>query len=177
MRCRCGCRRYHKIKGKWLLHYCRMEPFCKLLIWCGPRRLEKWHCCSLSIPQLAKRFSRSKASVRLRLRRSRKRFRSARLAFSTYSLLGCASQPLSKYLQLSWQMGVVQPSTSGFITAVELGHHRKRVVKISTGSKQLDSILGGWALYQVKIHRSWDGSSGFQTMSISEVRSPFCVPM
>ncbi|MCJ1343996.1 Meiotic recombination protein dmc1, partial [Peltigera leucophlebia] len=40
---------------------------------------------------------------------------------------------------------------------IELGHHRKRVVKISTGSKQLDSILGG----------------GFQTMSISEVYGEF----
>ena len=29
------------------------------------------------------------------------------------------------------------------MTAVELEHQRKRVVKISTGSKQLDSILGG----------------------------------
>lgn len=62
-------------------------------------------------------------------------------------ILGSASQPLSKSLLLSWQVDVVQPSTSGFITAVELGHHRKRVVKISTGSKQLDSILGGWAYY------------------------------
>lgn len=37
----------------------------------------------------------------------------------------------------------VKPTTSGFITAVELGHQRKRVRKISTGSKQLDAILGG----------------------------------
>ena len=29
------------------------------------------------------------------------------------------------------------------MTAMELGHQRKRVVKISTGSKQLDTILGG----------------------------------
>lgn len=50
-----------------------------------------------------------------------------------------------------------QPSISGFITAVELGQQRKRVVKISTGSKQLDSILGG----------------GFQSMSISEVFGEF----
>ncbi|KAI5294755.1 Meiotic recombination protein dmc1, partial [Ascosphaera atra] len=35
------------------------------------------------------------------------------------------------------------PSASGFITAMELGHQRKRVVKISTGSKQFDSILNG----------------------------------
>ncbi|KAI9817269.1 MAG: Meiotic recombination protein dmc1 [Pycnora praestabilis] len=50
-----------------------------------------------------------------------------------------------------------QPSAFGFITASELGQQRRRVVKISTGSKQLDSILGG----------------GFQSMSISEVYGEF----
>ncbi|EFE42113.1 hypothetical protein TRV_03113 [Trichophyton verrucosum HKI 0517] len=40
-----------------------------------------------------------------------------------------------------------QPSASGFITAMELGHQRKRVVKISTGSKQFDTILGGYQPY------------------------------
>ncbi|RMJ23812.1 meiotic recombination protein Dmc1, partial [Aspergillus sp. HF37] len=49
------------------------------------------------------------------------------------------------------------PSASGFITAMELCHQRKRVVRISTGSKQFDSILGG----------------GFQSMSISEVFGEF----
>ncbi|BCS23330.1 recombinase DMC1 [Aspergillus puulaauensis] len=49
------------------------------------------------------------------------------------------------------------PSASGFITAMELSHQRKRVVHISTGSKQFDSILGG----------------GFQSMSISEVFGEF----
>ena len=39
---------------------------------------------------------------------------------------------------------IMQPSVSGFITAAELGHQRKRVVRISTGSKQLDAILGGY---------------------------------
>lgn len=42
---------------------------------------------------------------------------------------------------------VTQPSASGFITAMELCHQRKRVVKISTGSKQFDSILGGYGIY------------------------------
>ncbi|KAL2832277.1 Rad51-domain-containing protein [Aspergillus pseudoustus] len=42
------------------------------------------------------------------------------------------------------------PSASGFITAMELSHQRKRVVRISTGSKQ-----------------------GFQSMSISEVFGEF----
>jgi hypothetical protein len=36
-----------------------------------------------------------------------------------------------------------KPSTSGFVTAAELGQLRKRVVRISTGSKQFDTILGG----------------------------------
>ncbi|RAK77137.1 recombinase DMC1 [Aspergillus fijiensis CBS 313.89] len=35
------------------------------------------------------------------------------------------------------------PSASGFMTAMELSHQRKKVVRISTGSKQFDSILGG----------------------------------
>ncbi|KAK4691065.1 meiotic recombination protein DMC1, partial [Lecanoromycetidae sp. Uapishka_2] len=54
-------------------------------------------------------------------------------------------------------IGKCQPSASGFMTAIELGHQRRRVCKISTGSKQLDAILGG----------------GFQSMSISEVYGEF----
>ncbi|KAF2493899.1 Rad51-domain-containing protein [Lophium mytilinum] len=50
-----------------------------------------------------------------------------------------------------------QPSGGGFVTAQELGQQRKRVLKISTGSKQFDAIIGG----------------GFQTMSISEVFGEF----
>lgn len=50
-----------------------------------------------------------------------------------------------------------QPTGGGFQTAHELGQQRKRVIKISTGSKALDAILGG----------------GFQTMSISEVFGEF----
>ncbi|KAI4707540.1 carboxymethylenebutenolidase [Alternaria sp. Ai002NY15] len=50
-----------------------------------------------------------------------------------------------------------QPPGGGFQTAHELGHLRKRVIKISTGSKALDAVLGG----------------GFQTMSISEVFGEF----
>jgi hypothetical protein len=36
-----------------------------------------------------------------------------------------------------------QPSGGGFVTAMELGQQRKRVLKISTGSKQWDAIIGG----------------------------------
>ncbi|KAL1612652.1 carboxymethylenebutenolidase [Paraconiothyrium brasiliense] len=50
-----------------------------------------------------------------------------------------------------------QPSGGGFQTAHDLGQQRKRVLKISTGSKQFDAILGG----------------GFATMSISEVFGEF----
>ncbi|CRG91535.1 Meiotic recombination protein DLH1 [Talaromyces islandicus] len=49
------------------------------------------------------------------------------------------------------------PTANGFMTAMELCHQRKKVFKISTGSKQFDSILGG----------------GFQSMSISEVYGEF----
>ena len=38
---------------------------------------------------------------------------------------------------------VTQPAGGGFLTAHELGQQRKRVMKISTGSKQFDEILGG----------------------------------
>ena len=36
-----------------------------------------------------------------------------------------------------------QPTTTGFITAAELGQIRKRCIRISTGSKQLDAALNG----------------------------------
>ncbi|KAE9975573.1 carboxymethylenebutenolidase [Venturia inaequalis] len=45
------------------------------------------------------------------------------------------------------------PSPSSFITALDLSEIRKRVIRVSTGSKQLDAMVGG----------------GFQSMSISEV--------
>ncbi|KAF3939832.1 hypothetical protein ABW19_dt0204611 [Dactylella cylindrospora] len=47
----------------------------------------------------------------------------------------------------------LNPSGSTFVTASEYGQQRKKVIRISTGSKNLDTILGG----------------GFTTMSISEV--------
>lgn len=37
----------------------------------------------------------------------------------------------------------LQPTANGFMTAMELCHQRKKVFKISTGSKQFDAILGG----------------------------------
>ena len=39
-----------------------------------------------------------------------------------------------------------QPTASGFITASELGQVRKRCYRISTGSKQLDTVLNGYLL-------------------------------
>lgn len=46
-----------------------------------------------------------------------------------------------------------KPNPTPFITGIEVLNKRKRVIKISTGSKQLDKILGG----------------GFESQSISEV--------
>ncbi|TGO17286.1 hypothetical protein BTUL_0019g00760 [Botrytis tulipae] len=53
---------------------------------------------------------------------------------------------------------VAGPNTGGqFVTAAEHGHFRKKCIRISTGSKQLDACLNG----------------GFQTMSLSEVYGEF----
>lgn len=70
--------------------------------------------------------------MKSRSRRSRKQFRNVRY-FSREFIVPHTTAYKS----------YIQPSANGFITAMELGHQRKRVVKISTGSKQLDSILGG----------------------------------
>ena len=67
----------------------------------------------------------------------------------------------------------MQPSASGFITAMELNHQRKRVLKISTGSKQFDSILGGYVLVHTACLVLLTFYRGFQSMSISEVFGEF----
>ena len=36
-----------------------------------------------------------------------------------------------------------KPNFNGFITATEHGQQRKRCIRISSGSKQVDSILNG----------------------------------
>ncbi|CAG8063667.1 unnamed protein product [Penicillium salamii] len=64
------------------------------------------------------------------------------------------------------------PSTSGFITAMELHHQRKKVVRISTGSQQFDSILNGYSS-PCSLQIPSNESSGFQSMSISEVFGEF----
>jgi len=51
----------------------------------------------------------------------------------------------------------LQPRAGGFITSAELGQMRKRCFRISTGSKQWDSIL----------------ADGFQSCSINEVYGEF----
>ncbi|OBT50561.1 meiotic recombinase Dmc1 [Pseudogymnoascus sp. 24MN13] len=51
----------------------------------------------------------------------------------------------------------VTPDANGFVTATDLAVKRKQCMKISTGSKQLDTILLG----------------GFETMSISEIYGEF----
>jgi meiotic recombination protein DMC1 len=51
----------------------------------------------------------------------------------------------------------VKPNGAGFMTSGDLAHVRKRCFRISTGSKQWDSIL----------------NEGFQSCSISEVYGEF----
>ncbi|KAF2401844.1 Rad51-domain-containing protein [Trichodelitschia bisporula] len=65
-----------------------------------------------------------------------------------------------------------QPAGNGFMTAHELGQMRKKVIKISTGSKQLDAILGGFVPSVTPEHAA-DLPRGFQSMSISEVYGEF----
>lgn len=71
---------------------------------------------------------------------------------------------------------LVQPSASGFITAMELCQQRRKVVRISTGSKQFDSILGGFVPHYAHPKLRPNKSMifrGFQSMSISEVFGEF----
>jgi meiotic recombination protein DMC1 len=60
------------------------------------------------------------------------------------AIVKCQVQHASSPSMFKRYWPVVQPAGGGFQTAHELGQQRKRVLKISTGSKQLDTILGGW---------------------------------
>ncbi|KAK4989628.1 hypothetical protein LTR50_003095 [Elasticomyces elasticus] len=46
------------------------------------------------------------------------------------------------------------PTANGFITAAELGHQRKRCIRLSTGSKQFDSVLAGLVIDAVLPYNS-----------------------
>ncbi|EAU38610.1 meiotic recombination protein DMC1 [Aspergillus terreus NIH2624] len=57
---------------------------------------------------------------------------------------------------------------------MELCHQRKKVVRISTGSKQFDAILGGQVTSLSRLlHALLTAFRGFQSMSISEVFGEF----
>ncbi|KFY93733.1 hypothetical protein V500_03553 [Pseudogymnoascus sp. VKM F-4518 (FW-2643)] len=62
-----------------------------------------------------------------------------------------------KVLKIKEAAAKMMPDANGFVTATDLAVKRKLCMKISTGSKQLDSILLG----------------GFETMSISEIYGEF----
>lgn len=47
-----------------------------------------------------------------------------------------------------------QPTANGFITAQELAQQRKKVFKVSTGSKQFDKMLEGQGLRTSLAHFS-----------------------
>ncbi|KAH8601987.1 Rad51-domain-containing protein [Bisporella sp. PMI_857] len=85
--------------------------------------------------------------------------------YTVGSLIGCTTKRLlrikgfsdTKVEKIKEAAKKMMPSASGFVTAAELGEKRKRCIRISTGSKQLDAALNG----------------GFQTMSVSEVYGEF----
>jgi hypothetical protein len=56
------------------------------------------------------------------------------------------SFPLRKLVELITDSALQPPAQSSFITAHELSEIRKRVIRISTGSKQLDAMVGGCVL-------------------------------
>ncbi|OBT89571.1 meiotic recombinase Dmc1 [Pseudogymnoascus sp. 03VT05] len=62
-----------------------------------------------------------------------------------------------KVLKIKEAAAKMMPDANGFVTATDLAVKRKQCMKISTGSKQLDTILLG----------------GFETMSISEIYGEF----
>ncbi|OAF59879.2 Meiotic recombination protein dmc1 [Pseudogymnoascus destructans] len=62
-----------------------------------------------------------------------------------------------KVLKIKEAAAKMMPDANGFVTATDLAVKRRQCMKISTGSKQLDTILLG----------------GFETMSISEIYGEF----
>ena len=132
MKSRCRSSRYHQAQSEWLLHRC-----------CGRRR-----CSSHHVTGSADVFQSVHAATRRMLLKvkgfsevkvEKIKEAIAKLQVSSDSLLDLDRRPS----MVNRSLLMKQPSASGFITAVELGHNRRRVCKISTGSKQLDSILGG----------------------------------
>lgn len=132
VRCRCG--RHHEAKSQWLLHCC-----------CGfsPTPLytdihlddtfQVGPCCDTQDAPQGQRLQRSKS-------REDQGGYCQTPGVSSFDVCHTATQLARNNTNC---LSNNQPSASGFITAVELSHNRKRVCKISTGSKQLDSILGG----------------------------------
>lgn len=84
-----------------------------------------------SLGLIAKDSSKSKDFQKSKLRSSEKRPRNCRWEMNV------------EHLQTFATKIYTQPLGSGFITASELGHIRKRCYRISTGSKQLDACLNG----------------------------------
>ena len=134
---RCRGSRHHEAQSEWLL-YSRGQDPCPTPLNAASHASSHAFEQSQFMLQPARRSSRSKASAKSKSRKSKRQSRNYRCVTQ---LLWSPSQ--RGHIFLLTDRLVSQPSVSGFITAVELGHQRKRVVKISTGSKQLDSILGG----------------------------------
>lgn len=68
---------------------------------------------------------------------------------------------------------VQQPDIMGFVSALEQRERRKRCIRISTGSKQLDNILGGCVSSAEAGHSLLTWRRGFETQSISEIYGEF----
>ncbi|KAM0176804.1 hypothetical protein ACHAPF_004661 [Botrytis cinerea] len=62
---------------------------------------------------------------------------------------------------------VAGPNTAGqFVTAAEHGHFRKKCIRISTGSKQLDACLNGWWLSNYEYQRGCGKTQLAHTLAV-----------
>lgn len=61
----------------------------------------------------------------------------------------CAVSLVPCHLHRSSTDNTLQPSSGSFMTALDLADIRKRVIRVSTGSKQLDAMVGGCVLLLV----------------------------
>jgi len=123
--------RYHKTEGKWILHRDRKSSSHQFNL-----RIMNWQSnlpvCPRCYTQNTSQNQRVQWGQGWKGQRSHPEMPGKHPPQDIW-----AKRKGKQYTNLN------QPSASGFITAMELFHQRKKVVRISTGSKQFDSILGG----------------------------------
>lgn len=118
------CRRYHQAQEQQHLHYCCESLELSLMVFeIADHLLQSLSACTSKRLLKIKGLSDTKVE---KIKESAKKL--------------SVSLPLHAVTFIS---DAEQPTTTGFITAAELREIRKRCIRISTGSKQLDAALNG----------------------------------